>query len=660
MMSKFVNHTTVMLTIGVAAGVAGCGSADDVSNSEVVESTSEPSVYCPDFTADLELVSLPTTNANAAIGYLNNGCTAVMIDPLHIVAAAHCAVDQTTGDWFPNLRFYPNFHPDRPTPPRYNITRAVVGTRFPLQNTQPTQGLKASDWAIMRLDCGRSPDGSMPWCPQNPLVAPMVMTSSVALGASIRRAGYDRDPFRHTPKALCPPYNSASYPTDEEDACPGDCFAGGAGCDNPINNNWFQEGVRDDSCTVNSTTDMNLTDGYLRTNCSARGGSSGSPMMSGNTMVGITHGIPLTIPDEVACYEGLGPVAGGEGPSAGRFMHAPRFANSVAVAPDDTGTAKTKVWAVDSDMATIRARNRKGTSLSHGWNTWQTHGTAGSEPRAIAAMALTNSRPQVIVASQFGDLFLWYLHATNPPPSVGAWIGNNWDKPSGTTIRDVDSAPDRINDPWVFAVSDHVSGSAWRRKRSSNPYGTWQSWLPIVTGESGHMYQKVTAVRRSGDLKQMAFFVTNFGAVRWVEEPFPATPATLWPVQPVFIVDADAGLTADNKVFVVAVDSSGNLWMRTQTSTSGNLWPNNWVPFAPPLFNRSNGCATPLTGIVSVTASRWMEGANTEPVIFVTDNQGNVYYSEYTTGLCSISQCDCGTKWQPWKSFYHSNRWADY
>ena len=68
-----------------------------------------------------------------AVGFLNNGCTAFLIDANHIVAAAHCFVDGT-GAWQPNLRFYPNFHPDRVATnekrvPRGDVTRVVVGSR---------------------------------------------------------------------------------------------------------------------------------------------------------------------------------------------------------------------------------------------------------------------------------------------------------------------------------------------------------------------------------------------------------------------------------------------------------------------------------------------------------------------------------------------------
>ena len=68
-----------------------------------------------------------------AVGYLNDGCTATLIDGYHILTAAHCVRNGNTGAWVPNgdfpnpLRFYPNFHPNRINPPRYRVARSVGG-----------------------------------------------------------------------------------------------------------------------------------------------------------------------------------------------------------------------------------------------------------------------------------------------------------------------------------------------------------------------------------------------------------------------------------------------------------------------------------------------------------------------------------------------------
>jgi hypothetical protein len=87
-----------------------------------------------------------------AVGYLNNGCTATLIDPDHILAAAHCLENTTTGEWQTGLRFYPNFHPDRVIAdakrvPRADVTRAVVGARA----GENAMGA-GMDWGIARVE----------------------------------------------------------------------------------------------------------------------------------------------------------------------------------------------------------------------------------------------------------------------------------------------------------------------------------------------------------------------------------------------------------------------------------------------------------------------------------------------------------------------------
>jgi hypothetical protein len=51
-----------------------------------------------------------------------------------------------------------------------------------------------------------------------------------------------------------------------------------------------------------------------------------------------------------------------------------------------------------------------------------------------------------------------------------------------------------------------------------------------------------------------------------------------------------------------------------------------------------------MEDLVTLTASRWQEpsGSSIVPVVFATDGQGNIYYTEFK-----------GKTWQPWHSFYH-------
>ena len=74
-----------------------------------------------------------------AVGMINDGCTAFLIDADHIVAAAHCFVNTETGQWHQRgplpagvmstelrLRFYPNYHPDRRVDDAARVPRADI------------------------------------------------------------------------------------------------------------------------------------------------------------------------------------------------------------------------------------------------------------------------------------------------------------------------------------------------------------------------------------------------------------------------------------------------------------------------------------------------------------------------------------------------------
>ena len=629
-----------------------------------METEQSAAVYCPDFSETLPM----TQNAPwGAVGYLNDGCTATLIDGYHILTAAHCVRNGNTGAWVPNgdfpnpLRFYPNFHPNRINPPRYRVARSVVGSLTEDGKTDPNRGFMASDWAISRLDCDTDSLGQQ-WCP------PVAGFPSLALvaasswqGESVSRAGYDRDMTKLSPDALCPPSNAA----DEINACPG----GVCPCNTPPWAYWWQNGFVDPACVVNSPNDNGWTDDFLLSSCSARGGSSGSPIVRwwspevGYTIRGVVHGSWLT-PDNVPCENpGQGHDYGTGAAGVMRFVHAPRFANNVAISRHESGANRTQVWAVDSDSAAIRTRSRKSASLSDGFATWKDFQTLGDRapPDRIAASRLTNLRPDVLATTTAGNLFYRYVD------SGGNW--RSWSaftSPPGRLIRDVDATLDSASIPHYFGVDDVNGGYVWRRRRSgSGAYDPWNNWQLLVTGWVNDGYKRVSSIRRHGDLKQEMFLVTTTGAVRWAAEPFPVSAPSDFQA-PANIVDLDAGWLWDNRVFVVAVDNQGHLWLRTQTSTSGNSWY-SWItfdpPVGPPIYAPATNCgggAPP--GIVSVTASRWQDDpvSSVVPVIFATDNQGNVHYTTYETGPCTNAACDCGTYWQPWKSFYHSKRWADY
>ncbi|MBX3128148.1 MAG: trypsin-like serine protease [Polyangiaceae bacterium] len=625
----------------------------------------EEMVYCPDFQQ-----TIPQTTAapEGAIGFINNGCTAALIDDYHIVTAAHCVRNADTGQWdfhATPYRFYPNFHPCRVNPPRYSIVRAVAG--YIAEGNLPNANMVASDWAIARLGCSTAPGGQQ-WCP--PVTGfPKVsfhgrLEPAPAVGQAVMRGGYDRDLTKLVPPltpfhALCPPY------TDEPNSCgvvpPSNCISTGlcpeqaSGCNNFNNNWWWNHGFVDPSCAI-----VSVTNDYLGTSCSARGGSSGSPILMQHgskwLLQGVVHGTAF-MADNVACVPDVGANVT-PGASLARFRDVPRFASNVAMARHQSGSNRTQVWATDSETGSVRTRSRTGTNLTDGWQNWDNFGGLTQADR-IAASRLANNYPQVLVTTTGGGLFHRQVEST------GSWSKfTAFGQPSGTTIRDVDAATDSAGNPCFFGVGN--TGQVWRRKRTgSGAYDPWAAWQALITTPGTNTYTKVTSIRRHGDLVQMAFMRTTTGAVRWIQEPFPAASPSDFGA-PASIVDLDAGWTNDNRVMVIALDAQGSLWIRVQLATTGAGWF-DWIsfnpPFGPKMFTPANQCNNNgLPGIASVTVSRWQENpiSTVVPVIFVTDDRGNVYYSTYEQGPCTQAGCDCSEWFQPWKAFYHSKRWADY
>jgi hypothetical protein len=99
--------------------------------------------------------------------------------------------------------------------------------------------------------------------------------------------------------------------------------------------------------------------------------------------------------------------------------------------------------------------------------------------------------------------------------------------------------------------------------------------------------------------------------------------------------------------FMLAVSEAGPRDRLYFTPMYGsNPW--SWRYFRTELWAPEATNAQPSPRLASITASRWMEdpGGVTSPVVFATDDAGNVYFVEYTR---------VGTpRWVlDWKSFYH-------
>lgn len=643
----------LLLVLCIVEGVCGCSPDESLQHMAAAEAKNE-AIWCPDYTMDLPVA---TTAPWGAVGYLNNGCTATLIDRLHILAAAHCFTTDWDGEWqsAPSggaLKFYPNFHPWRVTPPRYEIERVIVGTRT--QDTVPRFG--PSDWAIAKLKCSSIPGGGS-FCPP---VTDFPNLPIAAIGSSpevpLQMDGYVRHPAYFSPDCNCAPY--ADEFSSCAATCPSDTLQG-------FPNAWWQFGKIDPSCTIDSNTGYGTTDDYLQTDCSTDGGNSGSPLLwesaeTGWTVVGVESAGPPTGASACLPWDGTYPSVG---PAAERFIDAPRFATNVALARYVDGSARTQAFVVDRQSAKVRRRYRKSTSVNDGFTNYETFGWVVRGIERIAAMNLTNSRPQVVVTDA-GRLQERYYDS-----NTSSWVGwQSMDTPG--YVLDIDHGYGRGGEPYVYAVTDSPgSTSVWRRTRTSHPYGPWGPWEQVLN-ESTEQYKKITSVKRHGDAVQVVFMLTQAGQIHYAYEPFPRTAANTFAMPPgVTMIDIDAAWAYTNEVILVGIDSNGSMWIRQQAGTSGDQWF-NWSSFDPPLLAPQIDCSGgPPRDLTSVTASRLQEedGApyQTVPVVFVTDAWGNVYYTTYRTGPSPPTSQNCdgwtgGAFWQPWRSFYHSRLWDDY
>jgi hypothetical protein len=265
----------------------------------------------------------------------------------------------------------------------------------------------------------------------------------------------------------------------------------------------------------------------------------------------------------------------------------------------------------------------------------------------MAAFALTNGRPQVVVISGNGNLYTRYVGAG------GTW--QSWStlsKPSGvTSFLDVDAAYDINGVNQLYVVGNN--GLAYTRRRvSSAPYAGWDSWEALTASSDGS-FVRISANRDHTGVQQVYLVDVN-GNVSTMREILP--PGSGWSSLSGFgaiglpdIADLDAGATEAGRQQVFAVDVNGVLWTREDVASLQAQGPNEpgawsaWAEWDMELYAPLADPPPVVDDIVSLTADRWQEGTIPRPpVVLATDSQGNVYYTEYTSG-----------DWQPWRSFYH-------
>jgi hypothetical protein len=561
-------------------------------------------------TADAEQRDIMPMTASlpwGAVGFLDNGCTATLIDRQHILAASHCftfdydgqtaaGIQYSQGAWQPGLTYFPNFHPGRPNPPRVAVDRVIVGSRVQTDPAQPSAG---ADWGIGHLAAPITAFPALPLLPMERWQYP----NFVIFG------GYARDEATYLQK-------SASFPEP----------APGGYCANFKNNCWWIPAFVDPKCLA-----IEENDGVVRIDnhsCLVQGGNSGSPVLW-NTGTGATPSYQIT-----------GVVSGGGGYwSSSRFRHAPRFAGGVAIASANGNASRTQVFVSDNDLGRVVSRTRAVDAPIGAFYWFEDRGEVHG-PGPLAAFVLPNGKPLVVAVSANGNLF------ASRADAAGRWLTwSNITLPAGVTgILDLAATIDIAGLPCLYAIGNNRA-LYLRRATKAAATVTWGPWTLLAAG----LHARRVAAIRHEDGRQQAFLVSTSGQLQTMWQsgnaagsqwnaPTPFGDPALPPV-----ADLDAVLTADGAVQVFAIDQGGAGWTRQITGKSPiTLW-GSWSAWELPLYAPTAATPPTLDGLVSITAGRGMEkGAEAVPMVFATDRQGNIYLTNQVDG-----------QWRPWRSFYN-------
>ena len=550
---------------------------------------------------------LPNTKTSpyGAVGYIGNGCTATLIHSRHILTAAHCIVNEgDSSNYWTDIYFYPNYNGGS-SPPRFRIERAVVGAHGGTDAQYFT-----SDWAIARL---ATPVSGFPVLALNP---------GHNAEDPVQVGHYSRDPLYFDPQCATPPF-------DSERGCTPDWTPFDADV-------WWQNGfVSKGQITLNTDLSYNVL------TAPGLDGSAGSPHLVKDTdkvwkINGVTHG-----PASAEPCGGLG------GPWAGRFFHAPWFAANVAVASAPTAADRTGVFVIDSDRNWLvyRERTTSGSSDPFGFYELAQGMTEGGFSKIAAFKLGGTGLPGVVVLSKSGALWEVDRESDN-------WT--DWKSvsiPSGEVLIDIDAATTIDGVAVLYAVNSRNSGgSLYRRTRMSGAADAeWQpSWSKIVTSDS-YIYKRVTAVRHEGDGRNQVWMLTTTGNIRTVTatgQGWTTVTSFEGPTLPSgqLIADVDASWNHQKRALLVALSSTGQTWYREADSRKSTASWSSWQQL-PTLVDPGVPVNRGTVKLISVTASRWAETDEgvVVPVVFATDNWGNVYQTNYSRATST---------WSNWMPFY--------
>ena len=598
-----------------------------------VESAARAVFFCPD--EDYVEFDVNNSHPYSGVGFLSNGCTAFMIDDSHIVAAGHCFRRGYTGEWFDDLRFYPNFHPDlvaadAANVPRATVERAVVGGRV-AYGQAPYDG--ESDWGIAKLVHWRdaspsdySPLTLLPWSQD--------------------------DGWYSFPLLEQVDYGRGHFPYDDEDIMERDCGdwlvirqpapidpGYTLGC----NSRWAAGSIHQECPNFRIENDV------VRHTCDTAGGASGSPLgfaawgrgFAIAVTSGSSHSFRIGAVDPCASTTNTG--AYNTAASAARFDSAPRYASNVAVATREDGARATGLFAVDSDLDRVVYRSRKGSNPNYSseFGFWDDLGTpvVGAELTRIAACKQYGERPEVFVLAD-GQLYGRFAG------TGGTW--SDWESiplpPGVSSLDDIDATyPLFGSTAYCSLVAASAEGGAfmWPYPQFLRYFGNETFWETI---DSRYGYTRITSIKNHDDVVWAAMIGPNGALFRSKRTSSGWAPRQLlrWDAG---WVDLDMTWDEWGLGFLLAYRNDDRLDFVQMRG--GDSWP-GWRHFTTALWAPGADERQSSPTLTSITASRWIEDApgTTSPVVFGTGDRGNVYFVEYRRSG--------GTGWVlDWKSFYH-------